>query len=270
MDIDVLTAGLHSPAIALSTGKRQIVERMTDNECFSIAKRTTYNLRDRSPEIRRYLESAAQSKLKFAKLLFTQELVKADLLSEPEVTQYHRMARVADAQKKHQKNTLVFFQNEAGYRVCCLASLAGENSYHPASPLLEQMESLAAQQDTLNKSILLSDLLGIMIKRASKYPEYNAEVQKKKYENVLVDYTAIVRNTLEDCCLHKTDQSVSEYLDKQYAKQPQLSDSTQEAMLSFALIRDCFEQINQEIIQQLALIAAPIIDEYPELRMLAV
>lgn len=253
--------------IAWNTSKRHIVERMTDNECFAIAKRTTNSLRDRSPEIRRYMEGATQNNLKFAKLLFTQELVKSDQLSEKEVLQYKRMARVADAQKKHHKTTLEFFQNEAGYRVCCLAYIAGENSFGETSSLLQEMESLAAQQDTFNKAILLSDLLGIMIKRASKYPEYNAEMEKQKYVAVLVDYTAQIRTTLEGCSLHRTDHSVSEYLQNLHAKQPQLGDNTHAAMLSMALIKDCFELINNEIVQKLTTVTAPVIADYPELRL---
>lgn len=270
MDIDALTAGLHSPMIAWNTNKCQIVERMTENECFAIAKRTTHSLRDRSPEIRRYMESASRNRQKFAKLLFTQEIAKSDLLSEKDVIQFKRMARVVDAQKKHQKSTVEFFQNEAGYRACCLAYMAGENSFQDSNPLLHEMESLATQQETFNKAILLSDLLGVMIKRASKYPDYDAEAQKKKYVEVLVDYTAKVRTTLEGCSLHRTDQCVSEYLENLHAKQPQIADNTHAAMLSFALIKDCFELINNEIVQKLTVITAPMIGEYPELRLQAV
>ena len=269
MDIDALTAGLHSPTIAWNAKKRHIVERMTETECFSIAKRTTINLRDRSPEIRQYIKNASHSRQKFAKLLFTQELVNANQLSESEVIQYKRMARIAEAQKKHQKNTVDFLQNESGYRVCCLAYIAGENSLQPTSALLQQMESLAAQQDTLDQALMLSDLLGVMIKRASKYPEYNAEDQKKKYETVLVEYTANIRTALEQCTLHGADQSVCEYIEDQQAKQPQLNDSIHIAMRSFALIRECLELVNLGIIQNLTENTAPIIDQYPELSLIA-
>jgi len=255
--------------IAWNTQKRHIISQMTEAECISIARRTTYNLRNRSPEVRRYIENAATHRQKFAKLLFTQELFKSDQLSESGVDQYKRMARIADAQKKHHKDTVAFYQNESGYRVCSLAFIANGESVESTEKILCDMEALAAQQNTFDQAVLLDDLLGILIKRASKYPEYDAQAQKRKYEAVLVDYTAIIRTTLEGCTWHDSDLSVASYLEDLHAMQPQLSDSTHAAMLSFSLTRDCFKKLNQDIFEKLADLTTPLIRDNPEFMLQA-
>lgn len=264
MELDALTAGLHSPLVAWNTSKRHIVERMTEFECRAIAKRTTSNLRDRSPEIRRFIQNRSNTRLKFAKLLFTQELVKANQLTEEEVTQYKRMARIADAQVKHHDNIVVFFQNESGYRVCCLSYIANDFCLESSLQLLKDMESLSGLQTTLDQAILLDDLLGILIKRASKYPEFDAAGQKAKYEAVLVSYTAEIRRVLENCSWSDTDPKIADYLNKQHAQQPHLTDSTYAAMLAFALARECYELLSQYIFEQIAIEVAPVISRHPE------
>lgn len=255
--------------IAWNTQKRHIISQMTETECASIARRTTFNLRNRSPEVRRYLDNAATHRQKFAKLLFTQELYKSDQLTELGVDQYKRMARIADAQKKHQKDTVDFFQNESGYRVCCLASIADGELDEDTDNLLRDMEILSAQQGVFDQAVLLDDLLAILIKRASKYPDYDAQAQKKKYETVLVDNTAKIRNTLESCTWHASDESVATYLENLHAMQPQLNDSTHAAMLSFSLNRDCFKKLNQDIFEKLAELTMPLVRDNPDFMLQA-
>jgi hypothetical protein len=270
MELNVLTAGLHSPMVAWNTKKRHIASQMTEAERVAIAKRATYNLRDRSPEIRRYLENISQIRLRFAKLLFTQELVSADLLCETEVTKYKRMARIADAQNKHHEDTAKFFQNETGFRVCCLGYIAGEDTLEQVEALLCDMETLAAQQEMLSKATLLSDLLSILIKRSSKYPDFDATTQGKKYEDVLVDYTRTLRQALEASSQTISGQSVAEYLQNQAEGQHlQTTDSRHKAMMSFSLTRACFEKLNQQIAEELAQIVEPTLRDRPELMLQA-
>ncbi len=268
MTIDALTAGLHSPMIVWDAKKRHIVENMSETECFTIAKRCTCNLRDRSPEIRRYMDGLVQNRNKFAKLLFTQELVKFSLLSEDEVSQYERMARIAQAQKKYQTEIITFFQNEAGYRVSCLAYIAGDELLQQIVPLLENLEILSAQQALFDEAVLLDEMLGVLIKRASKYPDYNAVEQKAVYESVLINHTDTIRASLEQCSpLPGIDKLISEQLDEDYAQLPQLDDRTHSALVSFALIRDCFINLNQGIVESLADITAPIINDCADFRL---
>lgn len=269
MELNALTAGLHSPMVAWNTKKRHIAAQMTEVERLAIAKRSTYNLRDRSPEIRRYLENISQIRLRFAKLLFTQELVNAELLCETEVAKYKRMARIADAQHKHHEDTAHFFQNEAGFRVCCLCYLSAGDSLEKAEALLCDMETLAAQQEVVSKACLLNDLLNILIKRASKYPEFDVQTHGKKYEEVLVGYTHTIRRALESNSQLISGQSIAEYLENQAKGQILQTDSRHKAMATFSLSRSCFEKLNQQISEELAEIIEPTLDERPELLLQA-
>ncbi len=260
-----MTSGLYCLTIAWNGQKRHIVEQMTESECVAIARRSTYNLRARSPEIRRCIDNKSNTRRKYANLLFNQELVKFDILSESEVTMHNRMARVAEAQLKHQKEIAEYFRNEAGYRICCIAKIAGDNSLDACNDLLHDMEVLSTQQDMLNQASLLDDLLSVLVKKATKYPEYNAKDQSKKYESVLVDFTACIRFALESCNRPNSDTSVADYLNSLHAEQPTLNDTVHSAMLSFAMTRTCFETLNLEILQQLADITNTTLMEYPEL-----
>jgi len=264
VDLDSLTAGIYSQTIAWNTQKRHIVNQMTESECIAIARRTTSNLRGRSPDIRRFIDNAATTRRKYAKLLFTQELVKSDLLSESELTMHHRMARLAKAQLKHHDEIGEFFRNESGYRICCLTKLAGDKFLDQSMELLPDMDVLSTQQDSLNQALLLDDLLSILIKQASKYPEFNTQAQSKKYETVLVDLTTCIRAALESCKRSNSDVSVAEYLNTLHAEQPTLNDSTHAAMLSFALTKKCFETLNLELLHQFAEISKTSLQERPE------
>lgn len=264
VDLESLTAGIYSPTIAWNTKKRHIVDQMTESECISIARRTTSNLRGRSPDIRRYIDNAAGVRRKYAKLLFTQELVKSDLLNEAELTMHGRMARLAKAQLKHQEDTVEFFRNESGYRICCLTALAGEMFIEQSAELLHDMDVLSTQQDSLGQALLLDDLLSILIKQATKYPEYNSTRQCEKYETVLVDLTKRIRTALENCIRPNSDESVANYLNTLHAEQPTLNDSTHAAMLSFSLTKKCFETLNLELLNQFAEVTKTCLRERPE------
>jgi len=267
VDLDSLTAGIYSRTIAWNTQKRHIVNQMTESECISIARRTTSNLRGRSPDIRRYIDNAVSTRRKYAKLLFAQELVKSDLLSEAELTMHDRMARLAKAQRKHQNETAEFFRNESGYRVCCLTALAGEMFVEHSTELLQDMDVLSSQQDSLSQALLLDDLLSILIKQATKYPEYNSTEQCKKYEIVLVDLTTRIRTALENCKRPNSDESIAEYLHTLQAEQPTLNDSAHAAMLSFSLTKKCFEMLNLELLHQFAEVTKTSFHEHPELML---
>ncbi len=269
MELNALTAGLHSPVVAWNTKKRHIAAQMTETELLAIAKRSTYNLRVRSPEIRRYLENISQIRIRFAKLLYTQELVNADLLCDTEVTKYKRMARIADAQNKHHEDTAQFFQNEAGFRICCLSYICAADSLEKAETLLCDMETLAAQQEMVSKAYLLNDLLNILIKRASIHPEFDPITHGKKYEDVLVGYTRIIRQALENNSQLISGQTVAEYLENQAEGQILQTDSRHQAMAAFSLTQSCFEKLNQQISEELAEIIEPRLNERPELLLQA-
>lgn len=264
VDLESLTAGIYSPTIAWNTKKRHIVDQMTESECITIARRTTSNLRGRSPDIRRYIDNAASVRRKYAKLLFTQELVKSDLLSEAELTMHGRMARLAKAQLNHQEEIVEFFRNESGYRICCLTALAGEMFIEQSTELLHDMDVLSTQQNSLGQALLLDDLLSILVKQATKYPEFNSTGQRKKYEIVLVDLTTRIRKALENCKRPNSDESVAKYLNTLHAEQPTLNDSTHAAMLSFSLTKKCFETLNLELLNQFAEVTKACLYERPE------
>jgi len=267
VNLDSLTAGIYSRTIAWNTQKRHIVNQMTESECIAIARRTTSNLRGRSPDVRRYIDNSVSARRKYAKLLFTQELVKSDLLSEAELAMHNRMARLAKAQLNHYDEIAEFFRNESGYRVCCLTRLAGDMFLEQSMELLPDMDVLSTQQDSLNQALLLDDLLSILIKQANKYPEYNSQEQSKKYEMVLVDLTTCIRAALENCKRPNSNESVAEYLNTLHAEQPTLNDSTHAALLSFALTKKCFETLNLELLQQFAKITKTSLQEHPELML---
>ena len=182
---------------------------------------------------------------------------------------HNRMARLASAQIKHQDEISVFFRNEAGYRICCITKIASEDLSEQAKAMLKDMEILSTQQESLNHASLIDDLMGTLIKQASKYPEYNAKVQCKKYESVLVDHTSRIRTALENADRPNSDTSVAEHLETLHALQPSLNDSAHSAMLSFALTKTCFEMLNQELMQAFFEISRPVLHENPDLLLQA-
>lgn len=264
-----MTAGLYSPSIVWNTEKRNIVARMTNAECGAIAKRSTYNLRDRSPEIRRYLEQCGSIRLKYAKLLFTQQLVNANLLGDDEVAQYKRMSRVAQAQLKHHGKTAQFYQNEAGYRICCLIKIADHGETETLQTVLGDLDHLNKQQKNLDQATLLEDLMRIILKRGSKYSAFNVAAQMVKYEKALTQYTQVLKTSLEQCTRVSSNESVADNLEHQKALHPTLSDSTQVAMSEFGWTKACFEMINREHSTHLAEVTTEYIETNPTYKLQA-
>lgn len=234
-------------------------------ERLAIAKRTTHNIRARSPEIRSCIEAMPAARERMAKLLFTQELVKAELLPDSDVVAYERMARIADAQTRHHREIMAFFQTEIGYRICCIGYLADADSIDDIRTLLTNIDYLFGVQDIVDNAILLELLLGIQIKRASKYQDYNAAEHKQKCEKALIGYTKNIRAALIKCQRINQRETIESHLESLLAKHPPMSDSTHSAMLLFSSVKTCFELLNDEFFKAIANITEPVFRSNHEL-----
>lgn len=264
MVLNEFSADLYSPLVTWDVTRRDITNKMNAKECFAIAKRSTINLRNMSPEITRCLSTIPATRQRFAKLHFTRHLIKNDLLDKDEVTQFKRMSRIIDSQLKSNIVTLERFQRESGYRICGLLDYANTPS---TNPTLSDLETLFKHQYALDQANLIDEVLQVSIKRGSKYPEVDSADHIMELTKKLSSHTNSVTNGINSIKSELNGLSVPEYLCEQLAAQPQIKDDVLTARILFSTVRDCFGQLNQTLSRQLAMLASPVATEHKDFRL---
>lgn len=264
MVLKEFSADLYSPLVTWDVTRRDITAKMNAQECFAMAKRSTINLRNMSPEIVRCLSTIPATRQRFAKLHFTRHLIKNDLLDKNEVTQYKRMSRIIDSQLKSNIVTLERFQKESGYRVCCLLDYVKTPSAHTT---LSDLKTLNRYQYSLDQANLIDEVLQVSIKRGSKYPEVNSAAHIMELTKKLSLHTTKIIDGINSIKSELSGLSVPEYLQDQLATQPQIKDDVLSARILFSTVRECFGQLNQTLSNELAALVNPVATDHDDLRL---